>query len=343
MKSIPAIIILYLFIYNPPVVGLPVSFAKAVLPFALIYLMFTRSLGFLRKIKVEILLFLVLILYTICRDLASGEMVQSSTNLFMFLDSLISSSFLIILLRRYFKISNVDAFFDTIIKTGFLASVITIILLIFPGLSDFVRYKLLEQTIYTEATASRTFGFSEGLTFSYGIVQGVILSILIFRLKYNKYYFLFIPFFLISIMFNARIGFVPLIIALIYLIVIQMSVKGVIYLLIGAGLLYYIIFQTDLLANYSKTLAWSADFFSQLGDLLLGTSNAEFDTFEVLQEMIVLPNNLNEWYFGTGKFIFENSYRTSDIGYILQLIYGGIIYVLLLWGIFLLINYLKSI
>ena len=69
-------------------------------------------------------------------------------------------------------------------------------------------------------------------------------------------------------------------------------------------------------------------------DFIYGTNMSSSNVFVTLQDMILFPNSLEEWIFGTGQFI----YTKSDIGFILQLYYGGLFYLLLL-----LINYFITI
>ena len=46
--------------------------------------------------------------------------------------------------------------------------------------------------------------------------------------------------------------------------------------------------------------------------------------------MWVLPETISEWIVGKGKHIYTEYQNSSDVGFILQLNYGGIIYLILL-------------
>lgn len=78
----------------------------------------------------------------------------------------------------------------------------------------------------------------------------------------------------------------------------------------------------------------------ETSNVVLGTSfDVQSSNIEILQNMIVYPSDLGEWIFGKGESIFGISGQNSDIGYIIQLNYGGIIYCILLAFFFFLIVY----
>src|SRR5690606_3043668 len=84
--------------------------------------------------------------------------------------------------------------------------------------------------------------------------------------------------------------------------------------------------------DFQKIIGESqADFFIQfwleLEDVFLGTSQASYSTANVLfEDMFVLPNNMQEWLIGKGYSIYTGTIRTTDMGYLLQLNYGGVFY-----------------
>jgi hypothetical protein len=320
------LLLLYIFIYNPPFSFLPVSPLELLIVPALIYIaLCNKWANLLNTFKWELAILTLILIFCIIREIGHFENIFLRANIFLVLQAIILPYFVIII---YNRLKNHNDLIKDIMKVGIITSAITITMLIFPALGDYIRYQLLKTDDFTELISYRSFGLAEGLTFGYGIAQGIVFTLLLYYAQYNAKYLIFLPFVLISILFNARIGLFPVVISLIYFLVIKFNVKLFsIFLVIGASL-YFIIFNTELFSDYAKTITWAFDFFTQSSDLVSGNSGgSDGSTFDILfGEMAVLPQDVWSWLVGTGENIFVSKKANSDIGYIIQLHYGGLVY-----------------
>ncbi|WP_286777300.1 hypothetical protein [Sphingobacterium sp. UBA2074] len=317
--------LLYIFMYNPPFAFLPVS------PKYLLYILFIPILlkkqfyTFASKLKSYFFLLIFLILFSFFREINS----HSGFILFYINLGLLFEIFIIpIGLIMFYNTLNRGKLFSDIIKVGVFSSLITLFLILNPTVGDFVRYNLLKSDEFTEAVSHRSFGIAESLTYSYGLIQGLLFSLALFYSGRNKKMLFVLPLFFISVLFNARIGFLPILIGGGIYFFVNFRSKQTLFTLLGLLSFYIIIFETTLFIKQKETIQWGLDFFNQLSDFSTGSKSDGGNTFDTLfGSMLVLPDTEFEWLFGTSQYIFGRSYgNSSDVGYILQLYYGGGIY-----------------
>ena len=76
--------------------------------------------------------------------------------------------------------------------------------------------------------------------------------------------------------------------------------------------------------------------FYEISDSVLGTDLATFNTLETLSENhLVFPKTFFDWLFGTGVNLYTATDIRSDSGYIIQLNYGGLLFLSLIIGLLL--------
>ena len=133
-------------------------------------------------------------------------------------------------------------------------------------------------------------------------------------------------------MFNARIGFVPIFIYLGYRIVLARDFSFILRVVVLVLVVVFIFNYTGILEEYETTITWLMDGFTEITNLLSGKENDKVGNVDVLKTMIIIPQTLSGIIWGTGKDVYLlSSVGNSDIGYILQLNYGGVVYVVLLF------------
>lgn len=322
--------LLYVFIYNPPLAVLPFTpkyFLYAIIPFILVFKnkLFMQFLG---KVKYIFLLLCLIIIYSFFRELFQLEIVFLPLQISLLIEILILPICFIIL---YKQIKPEGDFLNELILLGTIASVITVILILNPSLNDFIKFSVLRTTEYTEFVAGRAFGFSEGLTFSYGTVQGLILAIILFKAGKKSLYYFLVPLFFVSVLFNSRTGFTPVVVALFLSVLVNFKIKKILIFAIIFFAFSYLYNSTTLFEEYKKTIEWGLDFFVQSSEFLSNKSS-DTNTFSTLfNDMAIYPNTIAEWIFGTGENIFINPLQSSDVGYIIQLYYGGLFYLFLIF------------
>lgn len=325
------LVMLYIFMYNPPLNALPIYPKYFLYPFIIFPVLFNspniKRLASFKKIG---LLFFLLVLFSYVRELFTYELVFFPSNILLFIETTFLPFFIYYYLK---KIKPNGDIIKEIIYVGFFASLISIAMITNEGLANYIRYNLLKTDFYTDIVAHRAFGFAEGLTFSFGTIQGIILSLCIFYSKSNKVYILFIPFLFISIMFNARIGFLPVVIASIIYFILNFSIKRV-ATIVTILLVTIVAFSgSTLFEKYSDNIEWGLDFFFQASNFLSGSkSDNTLDT--LTGDMAVLPQTQIDWLVGSGENIFTRAIRNSDVGYFIQINYGGIVYIGLICLIF---------
>lgn len=329
IKYIILLLLLYLFIYNPPFQALSTSPVELMIVPAILYIIVSwKWYNLIRVFKYEIFFFLLIIFFSFIRDYGRLESVFFKANLLLLLEAIVIPFSLITL---YLKVDISRNFVKDICLVGFIASLITFVAIVFPPFNNFIRNGLLKQDDFSDFLLFRSFGISEGLTFGYGVVQGLIFA-LIFNYSRNSYkYLLALPFVLISILFNARTGLVPVVFVLFYFFIIKGNLKYVLYTLLFVPSIYFLI-HSDLFGEYGENIEWAFDFFVQISDFLSGKAgDSDENTFDALfGRMAVFPETTFEWFFGTGKNIFiETLGFNSDVGYLIQLNYGGVLYMLL--------------
>ena len=120
---------------------------------------------------------------------------------------------------------------------------------------------------------------------------------------------------------------VPILIYILYIILIEHKFSLLGQLFVAVLLLVLFLQQTNLLDEHANTLEWIAEGFMEISNLLSGEQSDEVSTFDALAKMIVIPDTVMGIIFGTGRSVYLER-NNSDIGYIIQLNYGGVISVL---------------
>ncbi|WP_316802140.1 hypothetical protein [Pedobacter nototheniae] len=318
--------LLYIYIYNPPFIFFPVSPKFALYLFFIPILLNEKFYKYVIAVKYYIALILFVIFFSFLREINNPQgFVFFVPNLMLVFEIFIIP---IGIIMFYNSLKREDLILD-VIKVATVAGLITLTLILNSSLSDFVRYSLLKNDEFTESLANRTFGVSESLTFSYGLIQGLMVPFVLFYSKKNAKILYTLPLFFISVLFNARIGFLPILLGLILYFILNFKVKQILFLFFGGLVGYLLLFQTKLFEEQKQTIEWGLDFFTQLSDFSSGQRTTGGNTFDTLfGDMLVLPENGWEWLFGTGRNIFVNVFgESSDVGYIIQLAYGGIMYI----------------
>lgn len=344
INSIVIVLCLYIYIYNPIFQIIDFGSIKILLAVSSIYLSFSGKLRlFILKFSKEIFITLLLIIYALLVEALSGPGGKGMMyrHFIWFFEGFIIPFFLLLFFKEYFIKYGL---LNIIIITGFTASLITIFLILNPEINLIVRSNVIIDSLdtLTDTWTFRGFTIAENSSYSYGIVQGVILGFCLFKLGKNYLFLIPIITLFISILFNSRTGISVVIIAMILVIIYrQIKIKNIVFLLLILLGLFTIIDPSLFIANNTTTIEWGLDFFTQTLDFLSGKSSE--NTYGALfGDMFFLPENSIEFIFGTGENIFYDKYKSSDMGYIIQIFEGGMIY-LLLMIFFLFVMYKKII
>ena len=326
IRNIIVIMLLYLFLFNPPFRFMPFGFTKICYLLGLLVI-FTPSISksYFKLFSNITKIYIFFIIYTIFIHVVTLSKASFSyINIFILFESFFTSFVIAYYLVKYYK-NNTD---KMILWTIIVAASITIYLILFPAVNTYVRDTLLlEQKSNIEHIISfRSFGIADDLLYTYAIVLGIGACFCLQKAKSNFIYYFFFILFLIGIFFNARIGIVPIGIYIIYIVIIERKLLHLLFFSCILVLLFMLLMNSNLGSEYELTINWVVDGFNEIINLFTGEQNDKRGNTDVLATMIVFPETISGFIFGTGKDIFHGK-NNSDIGYIIQLYYGGIIYV----------------
>jgi len=332
VENIIIVLVLYLYIYSPPFKALPFNISLLFTIPAIICIYKKKKIKYFFSIfKIEILLFLLLCSYSFLLGIISLEFSFFFNNLIFLIQIIPVSIWIYYLIEQITTKKNTDFFKGLASYLGiiaFIAALISILGFVMPELGLYFKYNLQKYDEFLwRYQEHRGFGIADELLFSFAIVQGIILIIILYTSKntlMNILYFILITF---SIILNARIG----LISLAFLPFILFRGKSLVKYIIGALLVFSIFYSTGLfnliIENIRGPLEFASSFFIQTSNFLSGSKTNEFNTYDTLfGRMAVLPDTWYELIFGSGKNIFMDASKSTDVGYLLMLNFGGLIY-----------------
>ena len=330
VKSFLVVVILYLYIYNPPFTFLPISASKLLYIILLPYFLFNRQISktYFTFFSKETLLLGFIISYSFIVELLNSipNRVYSYANLYMLFENFFFAFSIAYFLFKHYK-NSIDNVLLTV--TG-IAALITLYLIINPEINLIVRQFVLQTDDVALKMMHRSFGISDSLTFAYAIVQGIAAAICFTKIKNIFWSSLLFLLYLVSAAFNARIGMLPIFAILFYMLFVEKKYSKVLGSITCLLVLLLFFLNTKLAVDYEDTLEWITDFFTEISSLIMGTETASNSNMDILlNDMVVLPRTFGEWILGSGIDLYTSPVRNSDVGYFIQLNYGGLFYILL--------------
>lgn len=345
MKYIRLLIILiifYCYLYSPDF-----AFAGGLGAIKFLYLLIFLALlsynnffKILKKFRKLFTILSLILFYTLFRTAIGGAPSFIIAQTVSFIEVLIlPASICFFLIRQNITF---DYFIRCVLFTSVIASLISCLCIAVPGIGDFVRFNLqvINEEDYLYNNLFRGFGLSSGLTSTFGNIQAIIILFALSYDKHNKWFYIAIPFVIISIIFNSRTPIIILALGLLLKILYsRLSIRTLMSLAILICGVYFILPQLLTFFEVSdSSLYFITSFFDEMqGVVDEGNISGSTTATILFKRMIVLPTDIWGWIFGYGSDIFTatNGPR-SDIGFIRQLYYGGLLYMSLL---FTLVNY----
>lgn len=330
--SIFCIIYIYIFLYSPVLNGIPIPTPLFLLPVT--YVFFFNKIRVISRFfllfKTEITILFVLLIYVFFLDFIYGRNVYF-THVFYYIFEVFPLSYFIV--DFFLKKSDKESFFKLLILVGAIAAAISVLSYLSPSINNFLAY-FLKGNDLTDSSLGRNYGFASGFLYPYPLCQGIVAVLALKMMSVNKIYI--IPFLLIffSIVINARIGLLPIVL---YLLM-NLKFKSIIYS--GLFIFSFIIANTaGLFSKYQELIDWNLIMFYDSSDYFFNTnygiygSDGSFFTF-IIENFLVYPSTTFGWIFGELREVFSDPIKNSDIGYINDLIYGGLILVILIMFFF---------
>ena len=322
------LLLLYIYIYNPYINTLAIQSIRLLYPivfiiFVMNYHSFCRMFSLFYR---ELIILTIWIIYTFWRSIGGGDTSFVNISVSVLFDSYLLGFSIYLLLRKHDAVNNL---LNLLYINAIVASCISCYLLLMPDARQFVLENFNSIDEKYSFLQYRCFGLSAGLTFDYSIVQGLALA---YCMLYKKsvWNVLLIPIFIISILFNARIGIVIPLLVILYLLFCKPRVKYWLFFALFV-VLFQMLLQTEFYSDNIVTFTWLEDGFEEI--LLNLSGDTDGTTLGTLEDMYVYPNSVTGWLWGTGVNVFSLSDgNNSDIGYSIQLMYGGISYLILIFG-----------
>lgn len=329
-------LLLYLYVFNPPFQAFPLSPIKLLYPFFILYFLLKLNFRtYIRCVKRETQFFAAIILYSFLVETFSGvvagqEELLFRANIFSYIETIFFSYVIVKMVQRYFPRMHIYNFLFII---TLLAGCITLYMIANPAYTIYVRSSLLVTTEMVEKFSFRAFGIADSLLFTYGTVQGLVLAIVMYYSYQHKWLLLTLPVFVVAIIFNARMGLVPPMLMVAYCIMKGRELKRLNKIFLFSIVLLFLVQSLSFLEDYQRTLEWASDFFVEIWNVVTGAESGKPNNMDNLKNSIYLPETLLGSLFGTGRNVYFLDGNNSDVGYIIQLHYGGILYCALLMGL----------
>lgn len=351
-------IIIFLFLYMPPIFSF--NILNPISLIAVIYLVvnYRQVFRFMRqylKLKVVFLLMLVF-LYTLAIFIfRNDDLAFIYSSIVLPLEVAVISIYIAFFFKKN-GYSKRDLVYS-LIRVGIVQAVIALAMFIFRDFQNLFIELCIERGFDSSAIEIfrdyRFFGFSSELTFTMPIIQIFIAYLMIFYLKTKAAYekiikAVLVVLVLFSAVMNARISII--IIAIIYIcyyISIFLSRKKnkstfrfLNILTVSIVFAVVLLFVINDFFNI-KHLDWVLTSIREML-MIFGIQIGQVDkvnTFSMLFGSVQFPTGL-DLVFGSGIDIFNNDGYRTDIGYLVNIWYGGILYCGLLF--FCLINFLRQ-
>ena len=340
------VFLLYCTIFSPPlaIMGRHLYFVWIVWPVSLLYLINHRQHFHLfhKKFSNEFTLIYLIIFYSILRAALGGDLSIAFNNL-MGLMSLIIVPFYFVGSGKKIGVVCVEGLTKYVLIATSLAFASSILALLIPSVDDYIRNVFIQ---YREGELGnelkyRGFGLGSNMTSFFSFCIGMVV---VFSFIYGKkeYWFKWlIPFALIACVVNARTGVIVALVGILLYFVFSRNTKGFIVASVVGILGYIYIFDILGLFLGGDTIEWVGVFLDQMEEMASGdTSEGGLDYFT--QDMAISPDSVLGWIFGEGVSTFggisiRGKYYFSDMGFVNQLFFGGIIYCSMLYILILMI------
>ncbi len=283
-------------------------------------------------------MFLALFVYIVIRCLLQSEVSYINKTLMAVLNIFFVLPFLIHFAQKN-EFGSENQIVRAVMITCTVATIITIVCLSNASVQEYVKFTILQiqEDEYIFRNDYRGFGLASRLTSNYGFILGFVAGMGCFYLKNNRWFLYCIPFLIVASLVNSRTSAI-IAFSLITIYLFSSRQKGY-ALLVGVGAcLFFGYFSNimQLLNVDARTYEWIMSFQEQIADVAeSGSMSASVTTSKLFGTMVVWPETVGQWLIGRGYDIFfAHSHLHSDNGWIRQLNYGGIFYLILFYNIF---------
>ena len=277
-----------------------------------------------------ILLSVYLLFFTAYKSTGALERVYSFVILMV---SIITSIGMFVLYCRVYS-TNMYAAIKFIVNLGAIQIFFVILSLVYPEFRNWILLTSRSEELYVISndlgSGLRSFGLSSGYTSTFPMFMGLCSLFSLYLLKYtDKYlikvkYFILILLFLLSVVLNARIGLVPLIIWLLFSPLFFFNIKNIKAFLL---IIIFIFFAFPIISiNFD---IFNSDLFFRVrqgyNEITYLLSGKKTGTFSALNDMWIFPEYIFDLLFGQGVNTVGNYFVRSDIGIVQDIYMYGLV------------------
>lgn len=340
-KVVLITIVIFFYIYGPDIYFLPINIVDIIAFLSVIYLLFHKNifLKFLFKYGVLFLLLSLTIIYLLFVELIHGYMITTNSfsilNLRILIEAILPAFAIVV--YGYKNNLNVELFYKMIIIIALFQFIITLFMFDINFkvymFETFMKYDINSPLLEPAHFLVRGFGLTKNHLFSFAVVQGLIVAISFYYSLKKKSIIIFIGaiFVVFTIVLNARSGLIP-VLTFIFLFLSLSLFSYRIFFKNSIRIIFVSFFIISTIPfilsgeNFEKTIENLEIAYESTADLIIyGEKNSTYEDLAGA-DFWKLPNTFNEWLIGgTIKDLH------SDVGYIRNLHYGGLIYLVLLY------------
>lgn len=329
----------FLFIFNPTIF-FDFNLIYILFVVSLIYLLFNfnKLVFFISNKRVFILIsyiffmiFYCLILYFLFNE---DALYRAYTLLLLLMALLISFTIVCVYKKTYGFDFNL--FIKFLINIGVIQIVIVIFTIISPELREFILSAARQEDtmlldIANNEVGVRSFGLSQNYTSSLPMLMGVYTIFTLYYFFYEKkiniklYYLILTVGFGLSVVLNARIGAIPIVLSFLifYLsLIFQFYKINKFYFFVFATFFISILFY--FLNGYMGSELLRRFKFG-MEEVLLLLNGEMSGTFLALKDMLVFPSTTINFLFGQGYETFGKNSLSSDIGFVRDIFMFGLV------------------
>lgn len=346
--SIPLIVFLYLFLFNPPFLIFSGNLHFGNLFSLLALILFVSRpqvvMTFIKSYKSEFLWVLYLLLFAFLRSGVEGDTPVITQHIIAFINIFIIVPFIINFIRK--KTCNGNQYLiRCLLIVGAIGSIVTLLCFLSPSFNQFSKQVLMQYSsaeLNNEMNDYRGYGFASLLSSDYGFTMGILLVMGCFYYKNNKWFLLFMPLVFLAALVNARTGLVIALTGILVFFIYNRNYKFSLVLLLISFIIYQNTEKLLSLLNFNEnTLMWLTYEFESASDAIRSGDMSQSLTLTALfSDFWIMPDNIEQWIFGRGFDLYRNTHgvHPSDVGWIRELNYGGLLYLIplicLIWTMF---------
>lgn len=349
MDRIVLVIVVFMLIYNPPIWHYKSLLVLFAISAVYIVINFNNIQRMFRKVILGYCAWLLMFIYIALVAFLNNNPASYLKSFIYILAAVIPTS---VMITSIIKKKGLDFHYllDTILYAGLFQCGLAISAFFIRRIKNVLVALMISGGVFKDDTYSaymqnlRLFGFSTGLTYGMPAVQA-FLAIIALYLAINKKgkaikYFLMVPLFAFSGIINARTSIVIMGIGMIALAVSfsnknTASAKIKALRIVGIAIIgiISIIFGLWLIKTLSpNTYIWIDEGISQISRFFNRDTSSGYFSYVTDKDQWSIPSGL-DLFLGTGIRVLDpNKYGVStDIGYVNDLYFGGILYSLLLY------------